>query len=105
MEQLPGKMRNMVALIVFILLFLFLFYFLLLMSLTFDSDGYRSLNVANPIVSRADILSDVVERRLGDMNHLVEVLYFHSWFQHQLVSVFGPGDVGRRPVVNTVSSD
>ena len=75
------------------------------MSLTFDLDSYRSLSVADLIGSSADVFTDVIERGLGDMNHLVEVLYPHSWSHHQGVSVFGPGNVGSRPVVNTMFSD
>ena len=72
--------------------------------LTFDLDNYRSLCVANLVDSRADVFPDVIKGGLGDMNHLVEVLYPHPWLHRQFLPVFGPGDVRSRPVVNTVFS-
>jgi len=68
------------------------------MSLTFDPDSYGSLRVADLVGGGADVFADVVERGLGDVDHLVEVPDPHPRLHRQPLSIFGPGDVGRRPV-------
>lgn len=48
------------------------------MCLTFDRNSYCVLNVADPIGGSACVFTNIVKRRLWDLNHLVEILHFHA---------------------------
>lgn len=56
------------------------------------------LNVSNLIGSSADVFTRIVKRHLGDLNHLVEVLYFHEWFHHQFLTILGPSNMRSWPL-------
>lgn len=65
--------------------------------LTLDPDGYRVLDVADLIGSSAYVFTSIIKIRLGDLNHLVEVLHFHTWCHNQVVTILGPGNMGSGP--------
>lgn len=66
-------------------------------TLTFDPDGYCVLDVSDLIGSSASVFTHIIEGRLLDLNHLVEVLYFNARRWPQVVTILGPCNTRSRP--------
>lgn len=67
------------------------------MRLTFDHNSDCVLNVALFVGSSADVFAGIVKGCFWNLNHLVEILYFHGWLHHEIFAIFDPFDVRSRP--------
>lgn len=64
---------------------------------TFDRNGYCVRDVALLVGSGAHIFTGVIKGRSRDLNHLVKMLHSRRRSNHEILAVFGPGDVRSRP--------
>lgn len=67
------------------------------MRLTFDRNSDRVLDVALFVSRGADVFAGVIEGCFWNLDHLVEIPYFHGWPHYEIFAVFGPLDVRSRP--------